>query len=547
MKNWLPFVGIAVVYIAGMFLDVMDVDAAQYASISKEMAMTGEFLQVKNRFEDYLDKPPLLFWLTAACFKVLGVSNFAYRLPAVLMSLLGFWALYRYTLLWYTPRAALLAVLTAASSQAFILMNHDVRTDTMLAATVMLANWQFALWLRCGCWRYLLLGAAATGLAMMAKGPIGLIAPGAAVFCELVLKRNWRQLLDWRWLVGLPVLALVLLPMCIGLYQQFDAHPEKGVSGLRFFFWTQSFGRITGENTWQNDVDITFQAQNFLWSWLPWALLFGPALYLAFRHLWQRRFRLSMEEDGMTLGGFVLPFLAVSTSQYQLPHYSYVVFPLAGVLTGWYIDKVLTEGGRWEKISQWMQYVVITILWILALLLVRVCFEGMNWLGWLVGLGALAATGYFLFVERSAYSRIVSASLTTILGVNFWLNVHVYPSLFGYQTASQVGRAISSGIYPADRTFVYRVHNHSLDFYSPDIVPEWRSEADIERHTAVLPVWVYTDSTGLQQLEHLGLRVKTVKDYDHFHVSTLTLPFLHPATRATQTDKHLVVQVIGRP
>jgi hypothetical protein len=80
----------------------------------------------------------------------------------------------------------------------------------------------------------------------------------------VVLKRQWSSFFKWQWLVGLIWVGLLLLPMCIGLYQQFDLHPEKvmygrsGTSGLRFFFWTQSFGRLTGENVWKNNADIFF-------------------------------------------------------------------------------------------------------------------------------------------------------------------------------------------------------------------------------------------------------------------------------------------------
>jgi 4-amino-4-deoxy-L-arabinose transferase-like glycosyltransferase len=58
--------GLLFVAIAGLFLDVMDVDAAQYASIALEMTQNGSWLQVMHRGTDYLDKPPLLFWLVGS-------------------------------------------------------------------------------------------------------------------------------------------------------------------------------------------------------------------------------------------------------------------------------------------------------------------------------------------------------------------------------------------------------------------------------------------------------------------------------------------------
>ena len=48
-------------YIAGMFVPIMEVDAAQYASISDQILHSNSILQIKHRDFEYLDKPPLLF------------------------------------------------------------------------------------------------------------------------------------------------------------------------------------------------------------------------------------------------------------------------------------------------------------------------------------------------------------------------------------------------------------------------------------------------------------------------------------------------------
>src|SRR5690242_14579441 len=74
---------ILLVYGLGLTVEIMEVDAAQYASISREMLETGQWLQVHHRYMDYLDKPPLLFWFSALSLKLFGVSIWAYKLPSV--------------------------------------------------------------------------------------------------------------------------------------------------------------------------------------------------------------------------------------------------------------------------------------------------------------------------------------------------------------------------------------------------------------------------------------------------------------------------------
>jgi 4-amino-4-deoxy-L-arabinose transferase-like glycosyltransferase len=64
------------VYVAGVFMiPLMDIDAAQYASISREMLARNSFLQVFDLGKDYLDKPPMLFWLSALSMKIFGVHD----------------------------------------------------------------------------------------------------------------------------------------------------------------------------------------------------------------------------------------------------------------------------------------------------------------------------------------------------------------------------------------------------------------------------------------------------------------------------------------
>ena len=65
----------------------MRIDAAQYASISAQMAATNSYLEVKDFEYDYLDKPPFLFWLSSLNIKLFGVNDFAYKFPSFLFLL----------------------------------------------------------------------------------------------------------------------------------------------------------------------------------------------------------------------------------------------------------------------------------------------------------------------------------------------------------------------------------------------------------------------------------------------------------------------------
>ena len=260
------FIILAAIHFTAVRVDVMDVDASQYAEISREMMTSGDYLHVYDRGRDYLDKPPFLFWVSALSMKVFGVNNFGYKLPSILFALWALYAAYRLARLLYDEKTGRMAALVLGCCQGMFLMTNDIRTDTILMSWTITAIWLIKEWDVRRKLQYLLLGSAAIAFGMMTKGPIALMVP---VFCfasDWALKREWKKFFQPEYLLSIVVIAILLIPMCIGLYQQFDMHPEKiidgktGTSGLRFFFWTQSFGRITGENTWDNGAPFRIDA-----------------------------------------------------------------------------------------------------------------------------------------------------------------------------------------------------------------------------------------------------------------------------------------------
>jgi 4-amino-4-deoxy-L-arabinose transferase-like glycosyltransferase len=132
-------------YLLGSFMvPLMDIDATQYASISREMLERNSFLQIFDLGKDYLDKPPMLFWLSAVSMKIFGIYHWAYRIPSLIFLGIALYATYKFAQLYYNTQTARLATIILASCQAFFLIAHDVRTDTMLVGWVMLSIWLLA-------------------------------------------------------------------------------------------------------------------------------------------------------------------------------------------------------------------------------------------------------------------------------------------------------------------------------------------------------------------------------------------------------------------
>ena len=429
----------SIVYVVGWFINVMDPDSAQYASITREMLERGDFLTFTDQGREYLDKPPLLFWLSGISFKIFGVNNVAFRIPAFLATLLALYSTFKLAELYYDKKTGYLAALILATVQATFLINHDVRTDTNLICWFVFSMWQVAVYLENKKPIHFTLAFLGIGLAMLAKGPIGLVAPGLGIFMHLAIRKEWKTLFNPIWIVGLAIVGILLLPMSYGLYTQFDQHPEKivngltGVSGLRFFYWTQSFGRITGENVWKNNVGPFFLSHNSLWAFFPWSLFLVLGLIREAKNIFLHLTGKTAQKEFLIFFGLLLPFMALSASAYQLPHYAFIVYPLGAIITAKYVLHVLYEPDiSGAKLLHIIQTSVLTLLMIGVFMLVWFCFPEHNLLA-LIFYGLLL-TGflYITFALKSPHKTILICVLSAI-GTNLILNSYFYPELLKYQ------------------------------------------------------------------------------------------------------------------
>lgn len=541
MRNpwlWLGL-GLCAVYLRGLPIDVMDVDASQYASIAREMLQNGSWLQVQHRGADYLDKPPLLFWLSTASFSLFGVSNWAYKLPSFLGALAGIWGLYRFCLLFYPKKTARHAAFLLASSLGLMIICNDVRTDTLLLGATTCAVWQLAAYLKYHRIRHLVFGFAWAGVAMLTKGPIGLVVPGFAVATHLLLQGQWRAMLRPQWLLGLAVTALVLAPMCWGLWQQFDLHPEKtvngrtGVSGLYFFFWEQSFGRITGENVWRNDASAFYFLHVYLWAFLPWCLLLPAALWKAFR-------RLRSAPEHYALGAFVLSFVALSMSQYKLPHYIFITLPWAAALVAGSFERA---GRRhWAAL-----YISMAIGLTLAFLLTALVFptrDALVWAPLLAGAGWLLY-GVFRSPTASDGDTFVQRGVLAAVLIGFVLNFHFYPRLLPYQVARHVAEYAHRHGIPADKLVCFHRGSNALDFYMGHWIPLSDSHPDLRRRAQESGAfWVYADEAGKGELTGAHVPFQVEHEFRHFQVALLKPAFLLPEKRESTLEAIYLLKIL---
>jgi 4-amino-4-deoxy-L-arabinose transferase-like glycosyltransferase len=309
---------------------------ARAAQNAQSILLNGDWL-MPRLFDGQIEmqKPPGYYWLAAIFGKLNGnvVNEWVVRLPAALAGWLTVLLLALYLQRRGRPIAALLAGSILATAVHYTGTSRIARIDVPLtcAVTAIILMARKVLeeeeWSR---WRMLasvggmgLLSA----LALLLKGPIGIVIPAAVVaVTALVERRSW-----WRVLViGLGVL---LVALAVGLPWFLWMNRETEGEFYRVFILYHHFNRAMGGAEALAGHPWWYYGPRFLADFLPWSplLLWG---------WWMRRGR----GDGDARFGLIwLVVIVVGLScsrfkraDYLLPAYPGAALYLGCILERWY-------------------------------------------------------------------------------------------------------------------------------------------------------------------------------------------------------------------
>ena len=297
------------------------------------MAQSNDFITPVLWGSPWFEKPPLLYWMTAAGRSSGLAPDVAGRFPVALLSvgflLAAFFLLKRE----FGVQAAAVATLLLATSAGWLAYSDLCLTDIPLAVFFSLAVFlssaaQRSEW-PCGAeWRFVAIGLC-LGMAILAKGlvPLALLSPWA-----WFLRRQWR-----RWWLTIIAAAVVALPWYVAVYER------NGYVFVQEFFIRHHFERLYSASL-QHVQPWYYYLPVLLAGLFPWT----PALLLLPRNRtpWdlRRRFLLATVCWGLfffsvslnKLPGYLLPilpslFALIGAHFQQTPHCAHKLGNSAGV------------------------------------------------------------------------------------------------------------------------------------------------------------------------------------------------------------------------
>ncbi|MBS1990951.1 MAG: glycosyltransferase family 39 protein [Cyanobacteria bacterium SZAS LIN-3] len=188
-------------------------DEALYAEPAREMLVTGEYVTTLLNYVVRYTKPPLCIWAMALSYKVFGVNEYAARFFGVACALVLIAFTYLLIARYVSVRAAVVGALSLAVAPLFVLTAREAITDMPLALFMAGSQMAFFHAFKSRRFSFALAGYVLLGLAIMTKGPVGVVLPVAILFVYHFLRGELRAAwLFYRPLLGALIVALIAVP-----------------------------------------------------------------------------------------------------------------------------------------------------------------------------------------------------------------------------------------------------------------------------------------------------------------------------------------------
>ena len=440
-------------------------DEGRYAEIAREMAVSGDWVTPRLNDLKYFEKPPLQYWATATAYTLFGAHPWTARLWSALTGFAGLLLVWLVGSRLFGREAGQYAALLLGSSMLYLLIGHINTLDmgvtfflTLGIAGLLLSqqegvaattrrNWMLCAW-------------AALGLAVLSKGLMGLVLPGAALFIYAVLQRDWGLWKRLHLVSGLAVFLLVTAPWFILVMKN---NPEF----FQRFFIYEHYTRFTTKELnryqpWYYFVPI------LLAGMLPWTMLMLDTLLRPWKGNANKGEIFNPERFLLVWAVFIYFFFSLSGS--KLASYLLPMFPALALIMG----KRLSEMRERVLLRQLAPVLLLVLLMMGVLpfaerfantpLKAQMYGDYAVWLGvaaliWLLGLILAIA----LLSREKKMPAVTVLALTTLLAGLIGLSGH--NTMAKGRSAHHIAQAIRPYVTPGIPFYSVATYEHTLPFY----------------------------------------------------------------------------------
>ena len=445
-----------------------DVDEGMHAATSKDMVLTGDWVTPKSNNENFYDKTAFFNWLVALSLSVFGFTELAARLPAALLGLATVLLTYLLGRRLGSSRLGLLGGVILATSPQFIILSRTVVHDISLACFITAALYFFYLAYTSEDRRRLnlMLFYASAGVAVLAKGPIGILLPGLVIFLFLLLRGRLSFIKEMSMGWGALVFLLVAAPW----YVLISLRNSDYVS---YFFLQQNFGNFLSKAQSRHPRPFYYYVPALLAGMLPWSFFVPVAV---FRPLAEGIKKIN-DRTLFLICWFLAIFLFFSAASSKLETYILPAFPAIALLIAMvWLELMSFASDRLRKSIGWsLGPLPLLFLGATAYIMIKrpaarklETLYGMRLYdlrGLLIALTAILSIALIFFLYRKYRESFFALAATFAVGFLLFVAVYV-PKMDPYRSTRTLAREMDR-MLPAGEplVFFWRLRDSGL-FYT---------------------------------------------------------------------------------
>lgn len=478
-----------------------DEDEPKNAECAREMREAGNWVVPQFNYALRTDKPILLYWLMLTSYELFGVNEFAARFWSATLAVGTCLLTYGIGRRLYGANAGLWSGLATAACVMFGVSGRAATPDSTLIFCTTLSMFAFVRYggvergtlSRSG---YLALYAAAA-LAILAKGPVGIVLPGGVWGLFLLCRTQQdaenkstnlrgghalmhtfaatfapRRLLTVAWslrpLTAILVLAALALPWYILVGIRTDG------AWLAGFLGKHNVARFTGamEN---HSGPIYYYLVAILVGFFPWSCFLGPALYRLVQRLRSTEGEPTRSADTFIACWAGLYVLFFSLARTKLPSYVLPCYPALAVLVGAYLDEAVrrlaTLPRFWYRAGLASPALVGVVLAVGLPIAAAYSFPQLAWLGW-IGAPLIVGGAASVVAERRGWN-VSAPAWFAVTAVAFVTTLHAWAAARISQdaTSPQLVAAARAATGASPRLIGFRHFEPTLAFYAQSQVP----------------------------------------------------------------------------
>jgi 4-amino-4-deoxy-L-arabinose transferase-like glycosyltransferase len=326
---YLLFISISFLFVGLTTYPLLDNNEGMYAQIGYEMLQSGNFIIPHLNGVPYIEKPPLLYYLTALSFAIFGKTEFAVRIVSISAAVVQIMGLLWFGIKTSQRQVAQLAALICSTSLGFYLQSHILMFDMWLTTLFNLSLFSFFLAYQHQSKQYQRFSYVFLALAILIKGFVAIILYVGIVglfwiFQDKQIKENILTLFKDK--IGILLFFIIILPWHIAAS---FADPDFAW----FYFINEHILRFLGVRYPKDfyDGSLFYYVPRTLLQLFPWVLLLPIA--------WFYRHAVYNSLGFFLFLVFLIPFSFFSISEAKANYYMIITLPaLAWLLATTLID-----------------------------------------------------------------------------------------------------------------------------------------------------------------------------------------------------------------